>query len=205
MRILIAEDESFSRALLERALRKFGHDVVGVGDGAQAWAAMEREWFRVIISDWIMPESDGLDLCRQIRARREAEYVYFILLTGRQRSHENLNEAIGAGVDDFLSKPFEQDEIMTRLRVAERILGYTTRIRQLEEILPVCSYCKKIRNDQQYWQRMEEYFNQAAGVDFSHSICPDCYETQVAPQIEELKQQMAAAKARPRGAAGESA
>lgn len=194
MRILVADDEPYSRVLLERALKRFGHEVVGVGDGVEAWEAMSKEWFRVIISDWVMPGLDGLDLCRQIRSRADGEYVYFILLTGQTRSHENLAGAIEAGVDDFLSKPFEQTEIMTRLRVAQRILGYTTRIRQLEEILPICSYCKKIRNDQQYWTRMEEYFNKATGVDFSHSICPDCYTSHVQPQIDELKAQMARAK-----------
>jgi phosphoserine phosphatase RsbU/P len=187
MRILIAEDEVFSRALLQRALGRCGHEVVSVSDGTAAWAVMRDEWFRVVISDWMMPGMDGLDLCRAIRREPGSEYVYFILLTSRERTSENLNEAIEAGVDDFLSKPFEQDEVITRLRVAERILGYTTRIRQLEEILPVCSYCKKIRNDQQYWQRMEEYFNQAAGVGFSHSICPDCYNNHVVPQIDALR------------------
>jgi DNA-binding response OmpR family regulator len=194
MRVLIAEDEAFSRQLLERALRRFNHEVVAVADGEEAWRAMQGEWFRVVISDWMMPNIDGLELCQRIRARKESDYVYFILLTGQKRSHENLIEAIEAGVDDFLSKPFEPDEVMTRLRVAQRILGYTTRIRQLEEILPICSYCKKIRNDQQYWTRMEEYFNRATGVDFSHSICPDCYASVVQPQIDELKAQMAQAK-----------
>lgn len=194
MRILIAEDEPYSRLLLERAFRAFGHEVVAVADGREAWTAMQQEWFRVVVSDWMMPEVDGLGLCRQIRERGGADYVYFILLTGQKRSQENLAEAIDAGVDDFLSKPFEQNEVMTRLRVAHRILGYTTRIRQLEEILPICSYCKKIRNDQQYWTRMEEYFSKAAGVDFSHAICPDCYASLVKPEIEQLRAQFAKAK-----------
>jgi CheY-like chemotaxis protein len=201
MRILVAEDEIFSRQLLERALKKFGHEIVSVGDGIEAWTQLKLLNFRVVISDWMMPELDGLELCRQIRGRQGADYVYFILLTGQKRSQENLQEAIEAGVDDFLSKPFEPNEVLTRLRVAERILQYTTTIRQLAEILPVCSYCKKIRNDNQYWQRMEEFFNQATGVDFSHSICPDCYATHVQPQLDELKAEMEKARS---GQASES-
>lgn len=201
MRILVAEDEIFSRQLLERALKKFGHEIVSVGDGIEAWTQIKLLNFRVVISDWMMPELDGLELCRRIRGRQGADYVYFILLTGQKRSQENLQEAIEAGVDDFLSKPFEPNEVLTRLRVAERILQYTTTIRQLAEILPVCSYCKKIRNDNQYWQRMEEFFNQATGVDFSHSICPDCYATHVQPQLDELKAEMEKARS---GQASES-
>jgi CheY-like chemotaxis protein len=201
MRILVAEDEIFSRQLLERALKKFGHEIVSVGDGIEAWTQLKLLNFRVVISDWMMPELDGLELCRRIRGRQGADYVYFILLTGQKRSQENLQEAIEAGVDDFLSKPFEPNEVLTRLRVAERILQYTTTIRQLAEILPVCSYCKKIRNDNQYWQRMEEFFNQATGVDFSHSICPDCYATHVQPQLDELKAEMEKARS---GQASES-
>lgn len=200
MRILIVEDEPVSRALLERVLVRCGHEVVSAPDGEGAWKLMQTEWFRVVISDWMMPVMDGLDFCRQVRGRPADPYVYFILLTSKSRSRVNLQEAIEAGADDFLSKPFERDEIVARLHVAARILQYTTKIRQLEEILPICSYCKKIRNDQQYWQRMEEYFNAHAGVDFSHSICPDCYETQIRPQIEELRSQMAAT--RQDGAAG---
>lgn len=90
-------------------------------------------------------------------------------------------------MDDFLTKPLDLPELWTRLRVAERILRYTTQVRQLEEMLPICSYCKKIRDDQNYWQQLEGYISERTGSDFSHSICPDCHTRVILPQLEQLK------------------
>ena len=108
-------------------------------------------------------------------------------MTARQ-GDENHREAMAAGVDDFLTKPLDREELETRLRVAERILGFATQVRQLKELLPICMYCKKIRDDQNYWKILEEYIHQHTGSDFSHGICPDCYETITVPQIEAVLQ-----------------
>ena len=70
--------------------------------------------------------------------------------------------------------------------MAERILRYTTQVRQLEELLPICTYCKKIRDDQNYWQRIESYINERTGSEFSHSVCPHCYESEIVPQLRAL-------------------
>jgi response regulator RpfG family c-di-GMP phosphodiesterase len=125
-------------------------------------------------------------LCQRIRRRTGKEYIYFILLTSRDATEDNSRAAADAGVDDFLTKPLDLAELWTRLRVAERILGYTNQVRQLEELLPICSYCKKIRDDQNYWQQMEGYISERTGGDFSHSVCPDCYIRVVLPEIEKL-------------------
>ncbi len=153
---------------------------------------LETEPVRVVVSDWMMPNSDGLDLCRRIRNRVNSEYIYFILLTARDATEENQTAAADAGVDDFLTKPLDVSELWTRLRVAERILKYTTQVRQLEEMLPICSYCKKIRDDQNYWQQLEGYISERTGSDFSHSVCPDCYKRVVIPELEQLKATVAA-------------
>ncbi|MCX6956104.1 MAG: response regulator [Verrucomicrobia bacterium] len=187
MKILAVEDDAVSRAVLRKALRRLKHDVVEAADGEEAWTQLQAEPVRVVVSDWMMPKSDGLDLCRRIRARPGKDYTYFILLTSRDATEENQRAAADAGVDDFLTKPLDLPELWTRLRVAERILHYTTQVRQLEELLPICSYCKKIRDDQNYWQQMEGYINERTGSEFSHSICPDCYQRVVIPELEALK------------------
>src|ERR1019366_2422432 len=105
-------------------------------DGEAAWELLQTEPVRVIVSDWMMPRTDGLDLCRRVRARAGRDYIYFILLTSRDATEENQMAATDAGVDDFLTKPLDLAELWTRLRVAERILRYTTQVRQLEEMLP---------------------------------------------------------------------
>jgi Response regulator containing a CheY-like receiver domain and a GGDEF domain len=150
-----------------------------------------REPARVIVSDWIMPGMDGLELCRHVRARVKTEYVYFILLTSREADLENQRAAIEAGVDDFLVKPLDRQELWMRLRVAERILRYATQVQQLEAFLPICSYCKKVRDDQNYWQQIEGYINARTGSEFSHSVCPDCYARVVLPELEEIKREEA--------------
>jgi phosphoserine phosphatase RsbU/P len=187
VKILAVEDDAVARAVLRRALHRLGHESVEAADGEAAWELLQTEPVRVIVSDWMMPRADGLDLCRRVRARAGADYIYFILLTSRDATEENQRAATDAGVDDFLTKPLDLAELWTRLRVAERILKYTTQVRQLEEMLPICSYCKKIRDDQNYWQQLEGYISERTGSDFSHSVCPDCYQRVVIPELEKLK------------------
>jgi DNA-binding response OmpR family regulator len=188
VKILTVEDDAVSRAVLRQALRKLGHEVVEVANGEAAWKFLAKEPVRVVVSDWAMPQMDGLELCRRIRKAAGTEYTYFILLSARDATSENQQAAADAGVDDFLTKPMNFDELWNRLRVAERILRYATQVRQLEEMMPICSYCKKIRDDQNYWQQIEGYINERTGSEFSHSICPDCYQRVVIPEMEKLKQ-----------------
>ena len=192
MKILAVEDDAVSRAVLRQALRRLNHEVIEAADGEEAWQKLQDEPVRVVVSDWMMPRADGLDLCRRIRSMPGKDYAYFILLTSRDATEENQRAAADAGVDDFLTKPLDLTELWTRLRVAERILHYTTQVRQLEELLPICSYCKKIRDDQNYWQQMEGYINERTGSEFSHSVCPDCYTSVLVPEIEKIKADAAA-------------
>jgi sigma-B regulation protein RsbU (phosphoserine phosphatase) len=183
MNVLIAEDDSVSRRILHRNLTRLGHTVSEAGNGSEAWTVLQRDPIRIVVSDWMMPEMSGLELCRRVRKRTDTNYTYFILLTARE-GDENHREAMTAGVDDFLTKPLDREELEIRLRVAERIIGYATQVRQLKELLPICMYCKKIRDDHDYWKIIEEYIHQHTGSDFSHGICPDCYEKISVPQIE---------------------
>lgn len=197
MKILAVEDDAVSRAVLRKALRRLNHDVIEAGDGLEAWKKLQNEPVRVVVSDWMMPLADGLELCRRIRTSPAKDYTYFILLTSRDATEENQRAAADAGVDDFLTKPLDLAELWMRLRVAERILGYTTQVRQLEELLPICSYCKKIRDDQNYWQAMEGYINERTGSEFSHSVCPDCYTSVILPELAQIKAATEAPRAIP--------
>jgi len=197
MRILAVEDDAVARSILIKALRRLGHDVLEATDGQTAWGMLNQERVRLVVSDWNMPEMDGLDLCRKIRARVGVEYVYFILLTANEHSLDNEQAASDAGVDDFLRKPLNVQELWMRLRVAERVLRYSTQVSQLEQLLPICSYCKKVRDDKNYWQQIEGYIRDRTGSEFSHSVCPDCYKNVVLPDLQralENAKQAAAAK-----------
>ena len=179
MKILIAEDDAVSAKILQFALESAGHEVRATATGSEAWAAFDQEPVRVIISDWMMPDSDGLDLCRQVRGRAKTDYTYFILLTANHTGRENLRKAMDAGVDDFLPKPLDRETVLMRLRVAERIIEFSTQIRQLKELIPICMYCKKVRDDENFWHGVESYISQQTGSNFSHGICPECFEKHV--------------------------
>ncbi len=186
MKILIAEDDQISRKLLTTTLKQFGHEVNAFDNGADAWAEFDASPVRVIVSDWLMPGLDGLDFCRKVRKRAQTEYTYFILLTANVQGKDTYMEAMNAGIDDFLAKPLDRDQIWMRLKVAERILKYATTIQDLESMLPICSYCKKVRDDNNYWQQVETYLSNRTGTSFSHSVCPTCYTNKVKPQIDQI-------------------
>ena len=122
MKILIAEDQPASALLLRRFLERLGHEVIVAGDGVAAWRAIESTRFPIIISDWVMPGLDGLDICRLVRARPHWPYSYLILLTSKEGREERL-EGLRAGADDFLVKPPHADELAVRLEIARRILA----------------------------------------------------------------------------------
>jgi sigma-B regulation protein RsbU (phosphoserine phosphatase) len=184
MKVLAVEDDEVGRTVLRQALRRLGHEVIEAVDGEAAWAHLTGEPIRIVVSDWMMPGIDGLELCRRVRARTGQDYTYFILVTARDASTQNQHIAMEAGVDDFLSKPIDVQELWMRLHVAERILKYTTRVQQLEQLLPICSYCKKVRDDHNYWQQIESYIQKRTGSEFSHSVCPDCYQRIVVPDLQ---------------------
>ena len=186
LHIVIAEDDLVTRRLIEKFLRDEGHHVTAFGSGQEAWSHFTSQPVQVIVSDWNMPDMDGLDLCRQVRALRRETYTYFILLTSASRSHANIHAAVAAGVDDFLSKPVNPDEMWMRLHVASRIIGYAGQVRQLESLIPICSYCKKVRDDSNLWQAVDQYLAQQTGKDLSHSICPECYKTIVQKEVDDL-------------------
>jgi two-component system cell cycle response regulator len=122
MKILIAEDDMTSRLVLGATLKKLGHEVTATSDGQEAWDALDEEHFPLLISDWMMPDMDGLELCRLIRAAAGKQYTYIILLTALGGKGSYL-DGMDAGADDFLTKPFDEDTLVARLRVADRILA----------------------------------------------------------------------------------
>lgn len=187
MNVLAVEDDPVARRVLRQALEELGHVAIKAADEEAALDVLAREPVRVVVSDWLMPRRDGLQWCEAIRARPSDDYVYFIVLASQSATLENQRAAGDAGVDDFLSKPLDVNELWMRLRVAELILAYATQKIYLEKFIPVCSCCKKVRGDQNYWQQIESYINKRTGTDISHLVCPECYKRVVIPELESLK------------------
>jgi two-component system chemotaxis response regulator CheY len=121
MRVLIVEDDPMSALFLRRTLEAMGHMTLVASDGLEAWELIQREEIRLVISDWMMPRMDGLDLCRRIRERPDPVYTYVVVVTAKRQRQDRI-EALQAGADDLLSKPFDQGELMARAQVAQRIL-----------------------------------------------------------------------------------
>lgn len=186
MNILIAEDDESSRLILEATLEAMGHKVVSAPDGREAWRKVLIDPPDVIVSDWMMPDMDGIELCKRVRKQRSKNYIYFIVLTARSQ-RDNYLEAMQAGVDDFFSKPLKPDELAIRLQVASRILKFVKQLSDLKRLLPICSYCRKVRNDQQFWEDIEVYIQANTMTDFSHGVCPQCYESHLKPQIDQME------------------
>jgi sigma-B regulation protein RsbU (phosphoserine phosphatase) len=180
MNILIAEDDPVAAKILQMTLERLGHQLIVTRNGSEAWEAFDRNPPRAIVSDWMMPGIDGLEFCRKVRARKNTPYTYFILLTALDTSAENFSMATDAGVDDFLSKPLHHARIEMRLRVAERILWFTRQMQQLAELIPICGWCQKVRDDNDYWERVETYIGKRTGATFTHGLCPECFAREVA-------------------------
>ena len=174
MRILIADDERVSTMMLGRTLEQWGFEVVVAQDGVEAWERIVSDQPPALaIVDWEMPGLDGIELCRRIRATTLRSPVYVILLTARN-SRQDLVAGLEAGADDYLTKPFDPDELRARIHVGQRTLGLIENIKRLTGLLPICSYCKRIRSDHDYWEQVDSYITEHTDVLFSHGICPSC-------------------------------
>ena len=202
MKVLVADDEAVTRLLLESTLRSWEYEVCAATDGAAALRIIEAgPCPDIALLDWVMPEIDGPEVCRTIRARPQTVPVYVILLTSRG-GRQNIIQGLQAGADDYITKPFDHDELRARLAVGRRIVELQrslavrvqqledalARVKQLQGLVPICSYCKKIRDDRNYWQQLESYLSDHSEATFSHGICPDCYEKIVKPGLEKLSQ-----------------
>jgi phosphoserine phosphatase RsbU/P len=209
--VLIAEDDPVSRRLLESTLRRWGYDLTVTTDGEEAWRLLRAADVSLLaVLDWMMPGLDGVEICRRVRSLRGPTPPYLILLTAKTR-RQDVVEGLEAGADDFIGKPFDRDELRARLNVGVRILGLQrrlaervhdleaamSRVKQLQGLLPMCAYCKKIRDDRNYWQQVEEYVSAHSDAQFSHGICPDCYDRVLEPQLRAMRE---ARGARPPGA-----
>jgi phosphoserine phosphatase RsbU/P len=200
MRVLVADDEATSRHLIQATLEGWGFEVLVAVDGWQALRVLQgSKGPEIAMLDWMMPEIDGLDVCRRMRATMPNAGTYIILVTARG-GLENVVRGLEAGADDYITKPFDPRELRARLHVGVRIVQLQKalmerfqeledalkRVKQLQGLLPICSYCKKIRNDRNYWEQVDAYITSHSEAQFSHGVCPDCYEMHLKPQLARL-------------------
>lgn len=202
-RVLVAEDDPVSCTVLERTLRGWGHEVVVTRTGAEAWEALAApDAPRLAVLDWMMPGLEGPEVCRRVRSLARPVPTYLILLTARDAT-DDVVAGLESGADDYVTKPFDRNELRSRVRVGERVLalqhGLAERVERLEEalrqvkelkgLLPICCYCKAVKDDQNYWHRLETYIAAHSSARFSHGICPGCWTSVVEPELQTLSQE----------------
>ena len=200
MRVLIAEDDPTSHRILATVLTKAGHDVVPCTDGEQALTALRGpDAPSLAILDWMMPEMDGVDVVRELRAKEEGRRTYIVLLTAKGQE-EDVVTGLDAGADDYITKPFARNELQARIRAGERILDLQAKLRArvdelqrafdeietLKGLLPMCASCKRIRDDEGFWQEVEGYLMSHSEASFSHGLCPECISKHY-PEYERIK------------------
>jgi phosphoserine phosphatase RsbU/P len=198
--ILVAEDDPVSRRLLAAILDKWGYHALLTANGFEAWEVLTgSDSPGLALLDWMMPGIDGLELCRRVRSTEGTRAKYVILLTARSERGDAV-EGLEAGADDFVTKPFNKNELRARLQVGLRVLQLQRRladrvseledalkkVKLLQGLVPICSYCKKIRNDQNFWQQVESFISEHSEAQFSHGICPDCLEKLVMPEVASM-------------------
>jgi DNA-binding response OmpR family regulator len=188
VKILIADDELTTRMLVQVSLENWGYRVESVVDGHEAWSILKKkDDFHIVILDWEMPKLDGIEVCRRIKEMDLDSPPYIILLTARD-SKKDIVQGFDAGADDYMTKPFNDNELRARVRVAERLVRTQTSladtVNELEEVLnlletiqegvEVCPSCYKIRCIDDEWLSIQESVDQHANLHFIHTDCPDC-------------------------------
>jgi CheY-like chemotaxis protein len=193
VKILVAEDDPVTLHLLRRVLSRRGFEVVAASDGEQAWAILAGpDSPRMAVLDWVMPGLDGIEICSRVRRTPSTVPPYLLLCTALGNKAD-LIAGLQAGANDYVTKPFDADELFARLQVGMRVLDLQermvaqvrraeealARVKQLQGMLPICAYCKKIRDDQNYWQQVESYICSHSEARFSHGICPECFSREL--------------------------
>jgi len=188
VKVLVADDQAIHRRLARKALEPAGHEVSEVQDGNAAWDLLCGTGDPMVaLLDWAMPGISGPDLCRRVRARTEVLPPYLILVTARDQPEE-IVAGLGAGGDDYVIKPFNPAVLRARVGVGTRMLELRSalaervaalesalaQVKRLQGLFPMCAWCKKIRNDQNFWESVEVYVAEHTDARFSHGICPDC-------------------------------
>ncbi|MBF0527901.1 MAG: response regulator transcription factor [Deltaproteobacteria bacterium] len=197
LKVLVVDDSRAILKFVQACLIKDGPYLVSLApDGTTALRMIENALPDILITDWEMPNMNGIDLCRKVRTMPMGEFVYIIILTARTDRKDTLF-GLDAGADDYVIKPFDQGELLARVRAGVRVLRSQKalqktndeltaafhQIKTLKGLLPICMDCKKIRNDQAYWLEIEDYVRTYTDMEFSHGLCPACE----ARRMEEIK------------------
>jgi sigma-B regulation protein RsbU (phosphoserine phosphatase) len=198
IKVLVVEDDPFFQRVLQKRIAIDGYQVATANDGREGMKAIVTFEPDLVISDWMMPQVDGLELCQSVKTGLRESAPYFILLTAKGEINDRLL-GLETGADDYLVKPCDQGELMARVRAGLRIVVLTQELRhsvndlkqtraeveagqaelsRLTEHLPVCSHCKRVRFGNGQWQDLDHYLRTRLQAEADKAVCPDCRESE---------------------------
>jgi phosphoserine phosphatase RsbU/P len=201
MKVLIAEDNRISSRILQIRLTKWGYEGVKASSGIDALEQLTgKDAPQMALLDWMLPGIDGLEVCKRVRSLDGVEQSYIIMMTDKATS-QNIVEGLNAGADDYLTKPFNDEELRARLHAGLRITQLQSsltqrimdlefamsKVKELQGLLPICSYCKTVRDDSGYWHQVTQYVSNDDHIPLAHDICPNCNEIHLQAEIDNLR------------------
>ena len=169
--ILVVDDNSENIDIMVEFLK--GYDVLVAFDGPGALDLLRRKPVDIVLLDVTMPNMDGFEVCRKMKAQAPLKSIPVIFVTARAAT-DDIVRGLDLGGVDYITKPFKSAELLARIRTHIELKKARDEIKTLRGILPICAACKKIRDDKGYWNQIESYISKRSEADFSHSICPDC-------------------------------
>lgn len=187
-RVLVVDDDAVMRRNLFRDLHRASYDVVLADSGARGLDILLSPGApSLVLLDWFMPDLQGIDVIRLLRAQGMPRYTYVVFLTSLDKP-EHIVAGLDAGADDFVTKPYRMPELLARLRVGERIVSLeeklnrkivqletaSAQVRELEGLIPICMHCRRVRVHENHWERIERYLERRGQGVVSHSLCHQC-------------------------------
>jgi sigma-B regulation protein RsbU (phosphoserine phosphatase) len=198
LRILVLDDDAVTRVTLESVIRGAGWSPLAIDDPELAFEILTGpDGPPIALIDWQMPRLSGVDLCRRVRAAEPTARPYLIFVTSNSTPNDIVT-GLDAGADGYMTKPIAANELEARVRAGLRTIALqqelrtrlqeaqaeSARTKPLRELLPICCYCRRIRDERQQWSTLEQYLTQRVDVRFTHGFCPTCFEHHVLPDLE---------------------
>ena len=188
IRILIADDDQDVLYATSRIVKSGGYEVLNASTGSECLETARRQRPDLILLDVMLPDAEGTEICRQIKADPVLRGTFVVLISGKKTASDERADGLNFGADGYIVRPISNRELLAWVNALVRILKAErerdrliseltealAKVKTLSGMLPICSHCKKIRDDKGYWNHVETYIRQHSEVEFSHGICPEC-------------------------------
>ncbi len=188
IKILVVDDDPDVLLATSRVIKSAGYEVLEASTGAECMNMAKNLQPDMVLLDVVLPDADGVELCRQIKSEPDFKNIFVVLTSGLKTAPDNQANGLDVGADGYIARPITNRELTARINAMVRILiaeqerdqtiiqlkAALSRVKLLSGLLPICSNCKAIRDDKGYWNQIEAYIEEHSDADFSHSICPEC-------------------------------